>query len=201
MNRIESFARKRAVLLVLVSSMPMASAVAQMPALINVTPCGPADSLFRSTSDDVRGLVRGWYRADKNMTAVTTDNGIRQGLSFGVHYAGRRTDSLPASQLVLFLQAGKGTESLTEGEMPDVTATLNDSTHLDLAPAQVGASRGGTIYIPVSVYVSPANLLAIARARTTRFAVGSITIALDPESRRNLRALYHVALCGEAPTK
>jgi hypothetical protein len=201
MMRLRSRSSSCAAILALVGIVPFASAAAQMPALVAVTPCGAAHSLFRSTSDDVHGLVRGWYRADQNATVVTTDGGIPQGIAFHVRYTGQRADSLPAAQLTLFLRAGKGTEALTEGEMPVVTATLNDSTRLELAPAQVGASRGGTIYIPVSAYVSPENLLAIARARTARFDVGPIGIALAPDSRRNLRALYHVALCGEAPAK
>ena len=182
------------------SIVPLASAIAQMPALVAVTPCPAADTLFHTPNDDVKGMVRG-YRAHGDTTSVTTDNPIGRGIAFHVRYEGQHSDSLPWAQLTLFLRTGKGTDSLTEGAMPVVTATVNDSTRLDLAPAQVGASRGGTIYIPVSAYVSADNLLAIARARATLFTVGPIVVALTPDDRRNLRALYHVALCGEVPTK
>jgi hypothetical protein len=144
-------------------------------------------------------MVRGRYRADRDSTSLFTADPLGRGLGFVVRFAGHRADSLPWAQLTLFLRAGKGTDTLTEGVMPAVTATLDDSTRVDLAPAQVGASRGGTAIIPVSAYVSSENLLAIARARATRFAVGQILVALTRDDRRDLRALYHVALCAELP--
>jgi hypothetical protein len=196
MIRLPGFSARRAAAVVLLSIVPLASAAAQLPARIAVTPCGAADSLFHTTNDDVKGLVRA-YRTHGDSTSAYT---APMGISFHVRYAGQRADSMPWSQLTLFLRTGTGTDSLTEGAMPVVTATVNDSTRLDLTPAQVGASRGGTITIPVSAYVSAANLLAIARSRSASFAVGPVVVAFAPEDRRNLRALYHVALCGEGPT-
>jgi hypothetical protein len=189
-----------------VSIVPLASAAAQLPARVSVTPCQAADTLFRTSDDDVKGIVR-VYRTRSDSTSVLTDSHMIPGstfhVTFHVRYAGQRADSMPWSQMTLFLKGGKGTgtDSLTEGAMPVVTAIVNDTTQLDLAPAQVGASRGGTEWIPVSAYVSSANLVAIARARAATFAVGPIVVPLTPEDRRNLRALFHVALCGEGPTK
>jgi hypothetical protein len=199
MIRISACSAGRAALVTLLSVAPLAPGAAQSP-VISVTPCAAADALFRTTIDDVHGKVRGKYWPRRDTTTVFTDDPITRGLSFAIRYGGQRSDSIPAAQLTLFLRAGQGTDSLTEGAMPSVTATVNDSTRLDLAPAQVGASRGGTVYIPVSAYVSPENLLAIARASTTRITVGPIVVPLTPDDRRNLRALYHVALCGEVPT-
>jgi hypothetical protein len=192
-------AMNRIAIVLIAGILPLGSAAAQMPALIKVTPCDAADRLFHSTNDDVHGMVRGRYRPDRDSTYVVVGS-IDRGVGFAGRFAGHRADSLPVAQLTLFLRAGKGTEELTEGAMPQVTV-VNDSTRLDLTPAQVGASRGGTIYIPVSAYVSPDNLLAIARAKNSEFVVGPIVIPLTSDDRRSLRALYHVALCGEVPAQ
>ena len=200
MIRIQRSASRRAAVVVLVSIAPLGSAAAQSPREFSVKRCPAADTLFRTANDDVNGMVRSWYKADRDSTILLAGD-LGRGLEFFVRFAGQRPDLLPWAQLTLFLHAGKGTDTLTEGAMPVVTATLDDSTCIDLAPAQVGASRGGTVFIPVSAYVSSENLLAIAKARTTRFAVGKIVVAFRPDDRRNLRALYHIALCAEVPTK
>ena len=197
MIRMQGSSSRCAAVAALLSIVPLWSAAAQLAPVIAVKPCPAADTLFHTANDDVHGVVRGRYRADRDTTSLFTADPLGRGLGFLVRFAGQHPDSLPWAQLTLFLRAGKGTDSLTEGVMPVVTATLDDSTRLDLAPAQVGASRGGTDIIPVSAYVSSEHLVAIARARATRFTVGQVLVALAPDDRRSLRALYHVALCAE----
>jgi len=201
----------RAALVFLVSLVPLAPAAAQsparvaaqLPARVAVTPCQAADTLFHTSNDDVKGIVHVYRKHGWDSTSVFTDprgQGATFHVTLHVRNGGQHADSIPWSQMTLFLRGAKGADSLTEGAMPTVTPTVNDTTQLDLAPAQVGASRGGTDVIPVSAYVSSINLLAIARARSVALTIGPNVVVLTPDDRRNLRALYHVALCGELPT-
>jgi hypothetical protein len=159
----------------------------------------PALRLLGSPNDDDQGIVRGIYRAARDSTILMSAAAAGAGHSFKVRFAGTRPAEPLSAQLLVLLPGDWRDTSLYSGAMPQVTATLDDSLHLDLSPAQVGQYPDHSSVIPVSAWVSSDNLLAIARAHVTHVRLANADLLITPSGRRDLRAFYHVALCGEAP--
>lgn len=185
--------------LVLAIAVVPRTAVAQQLRPVKVRSCAAADSLLGAPNDDAKGTVRGFYKADRDSTKLFTSDVPSPGIAYSARFSGARALEPFAGQLTLLLRGVRPDTSLSPGAMPAVTAILDDSVRLELSPTQVGQYPKRSPVIPVSAFVSPDNLLAIARARVTYFVVDTIALIPTAGNRRDLRAMYHVALCDGVP--
>jgi len=168
---------------------------------VDVRSCPAADSVLGPAADDTKGRVRGLYGPESDSTFLVT--GLEHTLgrvSFSTKFQGARPTREPTATLIVMFRGNDARTVKESPTTPRVTLLLDDSVTIQPAPVLKGQLVGPQTLtlMPLSALVLPAEWVRLAQASEITVHVDNIVMRLTGDERRDLRALYRVAVCPTA---
>ena len=161
--------------------------------------CAEADSLVGPMTKAQRNaVVRATRSREGGGGSVLTGaiRGRKPSVMVIGEFGGQDPSPAPQGSLMLLVPAAEARSSATTGA--HLIFLLDDSLTLDLGvpklPREEGAIRATRL--PVVVALSPATLVAFARAGTAEARLDSLGLELRPDELADINLYYRLARCG-----
>jgi hypothetical protein len=168
---------------------------------IEFSSCPRADSVLGPIRR-IRGTVRGEHDSLRNYTSFHSGESGRRistlGFNVSVGYTGPGPIREPSGYLhaVIFGDRQLEREAFGEADLA-VKVIADDTTEINLGTTHSSRVTGNApmAVVPVSVRLSPSDLLALARARKGRLMIGTRRFELSRPKLEDVNAVYRAALC------
>ncbi len=171
---------------------------------IAVHSCAAADSVLGPATNPTDGEVQWIYDAGRDtLYLLAGHNAGRSGqteISTAVRLKGVAAASAPSTQLTALFRGAQAREVFADSTaIPALSLVLDDSVVLPFGTIQrerytgQNQARG----VPLVMSLGPSHFLEVARAGKLEIRIGTFGYEVPLASRRNLAALYRVAVCGQ----
>ena len=161
--------------------------------------CAEADSLVGPMTKAQRNaVVRATRSREGGGVSVLTGaiRGLKPRAMVIGEFRGQDPSPAPQGSLMLLVPAAGARASAAAGT--HLIFVLDDSLALDLGLPKLPREEGtiGATRLPIVVALSPATLVALARAGTATARLDSLQLELRPDELADLNLYYRLARCG-----